>query len=81
MTDIATWLSRILGSPVEDRTGITGHFDVKVSGPTMEMLAGSREDPTEFVTAIRRQLALNLRSEKGVTQILTVDNIHRPSQN
>ncbi len=66
-----------LGRPVVDRTGLKGDFDFSLS-------YSEPDDPDsgpQIFTAIREQLGLKLKAEKGEIPILTIDHIEKPSEN
>jgi uncharacterized protein (TIGR03435 family) len=71
-------LSRQLGRPVLDRTGITSDFDFR-----LEFAAG--DAPTDagpsIFAAIQEQLGLKLEAAKGPVEILVVDHAEKPSEN
>ena len=67
-------LSRELGRPVIDRTGLTGHYDFK-----LHWTPGSN-GPSLF-TAVQEQLGLRLESQKGPVDILIIDRAEKPSEN
>jgi uncharacterized protein (TIGR03435 family) len=76
---LARALSRELGRPVLDRTGLTGIYD-------MTLLWADDDNPkdpnlTTLFIAIQEQLGLKLESGKGPVEIIVVDHIERPSGN
>jgi uncharacterized protein (TIGR03435 family) len=77
-----------VGRPVFDRTGLTGMFDVELEyireippGPFLG--APSREPPlgVSLKDAIKQQLGLDLRSERGPVDFFVIDSIERPDPN
>jgi uncharacterized protein (TIGR03435 family) len=66
-----------LGRPVTDKTGLRGEFDFRL---TYDIGDNADEAPLIF-TAIREQLGLKLRSQKGDMQTLVIDHIEKPSEN
>ena len=77
-----------VGRPVFDRTGLTGTFDVELAyvremppGPFLS--APSREPPQgpSLRDAIKEQLGLDFRSERGPVEFFVIDSIERPQPN
>jgi uncharacterized protein (TIGR03435 family) len=66
-----------LGRPVIDQTGLRGEFDFRLNYDV-----GDNTDAGPLIfTAIREQLGLRLRSQKGNMQTLVIDHIEKPSEN
>jgi uncharacterized protein (TIGR03435 family) len=66
-----------LGRPVIDETGLRGKFDFQLN-------YGVGDRPTadpQIFTAIREQLGLKLRSQKGDMQTFVIDHLEKPSEN
>lgn len=85
---LATTLSRSgLDRPVNDRTGLTGGFDLRLqwTADTPERAPGSvaLDNPTgpSIFTALKEQLGLKLESAKGPVEILVIDHVQKPSEN
>lgn len=78
MQQLAAYLSRVGGfeRPVIDRTGLNGEFDFAVS-PTSDMASPLSE--VNFRTAMREQLGLVLRAERGTFEVLRIRRIQQPS--
>jgi uncharacterized protein (TIGR03435 family) len=92
MEGVATALSRILGRPVTNQTGLTGKFDVNVQyTPDENQMAnltppGMKPPPPEgsgpsLFTAIQEQLGLRLESQKGPVEIFIVDGAQKATEN
>jgi uncharacterized protein (TIGR03435 family) len=87
MSQLAVALSRILGIPVIDRTGLEGRFNLKMDfapdsvqpGKTAPDLPENETSPSIF-TAIQ-QLGLKLDSEKAPLEILVIDRAEKPTEN
>jgi uncharacterized protein (TIGR03435 family) len=96
MASFAQGLSRQLGRPVLDQTGLKGKYDYSLEyvedqthgamlkGP--EGGAGPDSAPPDssgpsIFTAIQEQLGLKLESTKGPVEILIIDHIEKPSEN
>lgn len=77
-------LSRVLGIPVVDRTGLTGPFNFDLvwnpdSPLTTEFGTGAASDANnELFRAIRERLGLTLRSRRMAVEILVVDHAEKP---
>ena len=94
MDQLARELSRQLGSPVVNQTGLTGNFDLELkftpegpAGPGGPGGAGGEgasapggDGPTIF-TAIQEQLGLKLESKKSAVNVFVVDKIEKPEEN
>ena len=85
-------LSRRLGRPVVDRTGLQGTWYVKLqyeSDDGQPAGIGVRIDPAQaagqvypsLTVALREQLGLNAESAKGSQDTLVIDSVSRPSAN
>lgn len=80
LPQFARELSRVGGydRPVLDRTGLEGQFDI-TAVPTRDMTGATRQ--ARFMIALREQLGLTLRSERGFFEVLRIRRIERPSGN
>ena len=86
MGDLARVLSRLpmLGSPVVDRTGLTGAFDFELAfvperaAGAANVSATGSNDPTLFV-ALQEQLGLKLESSRGSVEVLVIEGVERPT--
>lgn len=84
MSLLAQTLSRQLGLPVMDRTGLTGAFNFRLvwnpdSPRTLELGTGAASDAgVEFFNAIRQQLGLTLKSRRMRVEVLVVDRADKP---
>jgi len=94
---LATVLSNQLGRPVLDRTGLKGHFDIKLEwtpdpGQSITPLGGAPPpgvqappppDPNgpSIFTAVQEQLGLRLESQKGPVEMIVIDRVEKPSEN
>jgi uncharacterized protein (TIGR03435 family) len=85
---LADRLSRELGRPVNDETGLGGLYDFELNW-THEVRRGfeapnGQSNPTEgasVFTALTEQLGLRLESKKGPVQVYVIERIERPSDN
>ena len=83
-SQLAGWLTPIVGYPVFDKTGISGRFDVLLDFDTYS--AGGHTPPQGYdkpslSTALREQLGLRLERHKEPLPVLVVDRIERPTAN
>jgi uncharacterized protein (TIGR03435 family) len=80
MTQLARSLSGFgkFGRTVIDRTGLSGEFDM--SAVVSADIAGATSE-ARFLTAMREQLGLTLRSEQGNLDVLRIRRIEQPSPN
>ena len=89
-------LSNQLGRPIIDRTGLVGHFDIKLQwtpepGQSATPLGGAPppgiepppSDPNgpSIYTALQEQLGLRLESQKGPVDLIVIDHVEKPSEN
>ena len=82
METVALVLSREVGRPVIDRTGLKGRYDFKLtwtpdSGPCS---AGTPERPSLFA-ALQEDLGLRLEAIKAPTEIIVIDSAAKPTAN
>lgn len=84
----APLLSRVLGRPVLDKTGLTKNFDIDVEW-NPENLAirlppnvrpGDSTRPSIF-TVFRDQLGLAFKAQKGPVEIFIIERVEKPSAN
>lgn len=96
ISDLVRFLSRQLGRKVEDKTGLTGKYDLTLQwtpdenqgamfkGPEPQ---GSASPPPpdssgpSIFTALEEKLGLKLESQKGPVEILIIDHAEKPSEN
>ena len=88
MERMATGLGAGVGRPVIDRTGLTGTFDAELTyvrelAPAQFLGSPSAKPPdgVSLRDAIRQQLGLDLRSERGPVEFFVIDAIERPTPN
>jgi uncharacterized protein (TIGR03435 family) len=77
LAQIAGSLSNVSARPVRDRTGLEGLYDFELrwSRPSENP---NPNDPPEFVTAVREQLALQLRPAQGPVSYLVIVSADLP---
>ena len=88
-TVLSTWVNRI----VDDRTGLTGGYDIDLQWTPDQMPFGFPGDrpadapappgdpnrPSIF-TALQEQLGLKLDAQKGPVEVLVIDRVDRPTE-
>jgi bla regulator protein blaR1 len=92
ISNLAMVLSRQVGRPVLDRTGLSGRYDFEMSY-TPDNGCGSRPpdgvatisdtltDRPSLFTAIQEQLGLKLESIKGPVEVIVIDRAVKPEPN
>ena len=83
VSDLVRVLQGTGGRAVVDKTGLTGlfDFDLKFTPALAPGAAIEPGDVPEIFTAIREQLGLELRSERGAVDVLVIDHVELPSPN
>ena len=81
---LAVVLSNFAGRPVEDRTGMTGRYDMSFrrphpGGPSVEPDSTSSPPPSIFEVA--EGFGLKLETAKSPVETLVIDHIEKPSEN
>jgi uncharacterized protein (TIGR03435 family) len=80
MVGIASMLSRHVGRPVVDRTGVTGRFSMKLRYSASSATASDEPDRApELFTAIQEQLGLKLEATRGPVEVLVIDSVEHPT--
>jgi uncharacterized protein (TIGR03435 family) len=77
---LAGQLTRSLGRPVVDKTGIEGGFDFNLEWTPEDTPADLALAPSIF-TAIEEQLGLRLDARKERAEILVIDHVEKPDAN
>jgi bla regulator protein blaR1 len=93
MSRIAQLLTRSVGRPVIDKTGLTGYFDftlqwtpqpgsempIRPAGepPAPPPPAADPDGPNLF-TAVQEQLGLKLESTRGPVEVIVIDRLEKP---
>jgi bla regulator protein BlaR1 len=79
---LARWVLGDTGRPVQDKTGLTGKYDVTIERPVPEGAGTPEVRPVEMSAAeIANQLGLKLESANGQVETLVIDHVERPSPN
>jgi uncharacterized protein (TIGR03435 family) len=76
MQEVATFFSGypVVGRPVQDRTGLTGRYDLRV-----QFIEGPEADSGSFFTALAEQLGLAFQSERAIVPMIVIDHAERPT--
>jgi len=80
-------LSRLLDSPVVNKTGITGKFDIQlefaIDESTPRLVPGASDEPAapSVYTVIQQKLGLKLEPARGPRDVIVIDHVERPSAN
>jgi uncharacterized protein (TIGR03435 family) len=70
------------GRPIQNRTGLTGKYDVTIVKPIPEGAGTPEVKPVETSAAeIADQLGLKLEPARGQVETLVIDHVERPSPN
>jgi uncharacterized protein (TIGR03435 family) len=75
MSDLAASLYTNLQLPVLDKTGITGYFDIQITGTP---LRGGAEGT---IKAVQNSLGLDLEVHRGTAESLIIDRAEEPRRN
>jgi uncharacterized protein (TIGR03435 family) len=89
MNMLAAVLTGYMGSPVEDRTKLTGSYDYKLEyapdpGATHMPEAPHESNPAEgpsLLTALQEQLGLKMESARVATRTIVIDKVEKLSAN
>lgn len=74
---LAAQLTRLLGLPVVDETGLDGGFDFDLNWTPEDSPADLAQPPSIF-TAVQEQLGLRLEARKEHTEIVVIDHAEKP---
>jgi uncharacterized protein (TIGR03435 family) len=71
-----------LGRPIQDKTGLTGKYDLVMKSQDMGSATGdvSASDPESAMRSILNDLGLKLESTKGKVETLVIDHMEQPSE-
>jgi uncharacterized protein (TIGR03435 family) len=95
MEFFAAHLTREIGRPILDRTGLKGTYEFELewspdANDVAENLGGNERPATATVpdvtgpsifTALQQQLGLKLESQKGPIEIIVINRVERPAAN
>ena len=79
MAQFARNLSGFAGRSVEDATGLTGVFDLRLTWAPDQPEAGADANAPSLVTAVQEQLGLKLESRRMPIEVLVIDRAELPS--
>jgi uncharacterized protein (TIGR03435 family) len=76
-------LSQSLGATVVDKTGLKGPFDMTLRWTPDAGSAHAPADdaPPSLFAAVQEQMGLKLQPRKGLTEVIVVDHLERPTEN
>jgi uncharacterized protein (TIGR03435 family) len=77
IASMITLLSRELGRPVVDATGLTQPFDIEVQY-SPEVPSPDREAGPPLRAAIAEQLGLRVQDGRAAVEVLVIDRVERP---
>jgi uncharacterized protein (TIGR03435 family) len=79
MKDLAALLSKQLGRPVTDATGLQGRYEFTLTwltgGPAAD--GATADVGPDLATALQQQLGLKLEASKGPVEVLVIDHLER----
>jgi uncharacterized protein (TIGR03435 family) len=82
MANFAHSLTRDVGRPVEDRTGLSAKYNFQVDfTPDSDACGELAVDRPSLFGALLEQLGLKLESTKGPVEIIVVDHAEKPAGN
>ena len=75
MSELVDWLYSQVRLPVIDKTGLTGFYDLEITGLPM---SGGAEGT---IRAVRDSLGLAMETHRGMAESLIIDHAERPGRN
>jgi len=86
MTMLARYLKAILHVPVDDQTGLTGKYDIRMKWSdemsTADHAGLSAAEPSVSIfTALKQQLGLSLETTKVPIDVIVIDRVEKPTEN
>ena len=87
MRGLVDLLAGVLGSPVSDKTGLTGRYDFKLQWTSLRAQKRVKSDSPpldsapDIFGAVQEQLGLKLEAKKGPVEVLVVDRAEKASVN
>jgi uncharacterized protein (TIGR03435 family) len=78
LDDFAQQMSRQLGTPVVNKTGLKGRYDLNLHWNDGN--GGSNGSEPSLVDAVQEQLGLKLEPRKAPMQVLVIDHIEKPGE-
>ena len=80
LENLVQTLSSATRTRVDDRTGLTGNYDVDLKWSDLEVTDTPPVAPPIF-TAVEEQLGLRLQRAQIPTEVLVIDSVSRPKEN
>ena len=85
LADLVAHISRRVGRPVVDRTGLEGPFDVRLewtadTHTSAPLTQAGPDDGVSLFTALQEQLGLKLQSERVDAEFFVIDRVERPAE-
>ncbi|HEY4362565.1 MAG TPA: TIGR03435 family protein [Bryobacteraceae bacterium] len=81
MSLMANMITRGLGIPVIDKSGLTNEYDFVLEWVPQEVADGPDGAGPTIFTALQEQLGLKLESAKVPAEVLVIDRLEKPSEN
>ncbi len=82
MASLSALMFKMVGRSIEDKTGLTGRYDISLRLDFSTPPGGERPDTESVViAALQEQLGLKLEAAKGTVETLVIDHIERPTEN
>ena len=81
ISSLITQLSYQLHSPIIDKTGLTGTYDITLQWAPDQGAASPDSPGPSIFTAVQEQLGLKLVPSKGPVDTLVVDHVEPPTEN
>jgi len=90
MSVLAKVLTPELERPVRDKTSLNGRYDIRLKWmPEIRLAGGAGGQDTQpnvpdlpgLFTALREQLGVELKADRGPVGFLTIDSAEKPSPN
>jgi uncharacterized protein (TIGR03435 family) len=83
LPDLCERIGKVTGRPVVDKTGLDGDYQIELTYLPFGSTNPDASDPApDIIAAVRDQLGLRLEAQRGVVDILKIDNIDRvPTEN
>ncbi|SPE40919.1 conserved hypothetical protein [Candidatus Sulfopaludibacter sp. SbA3] len=80
MANLTFFLSRQLGRPVVDQTGLSGTYDFQLTWTPDNPCPAPTDGPSLF-TAVQEQIGLKLEATKGPVEIVVIDHVEKAEAN
>lgn len=82
LASVAATLSQITGRIVDDKTGLTGQYDLELKWADFSAAsADALADGGSLFTAVQEQLSLKLQSDRAPVEVVVIDSAERPTPN